>query len=208
MEEKKTYILKNVGKLYLKYGIRAVTMDDVASEFGVSKKTLYQYFSDKEDLVRQVINYYLDSSVFDLNKQCEGNAIDRIFALRNHVSQILQHFNNHLEFELKKSYPALYEKVHDLKRKRIYDYTIININSGIEEGLFRADLEPEFLAKLQVGRMLLTLNPEYEIFERTDVASIQLFDKVMDYHMHAICTEKGLSYYKEQLNRIQNEEKN
>ena len=59
MEEKKLHIIKNVGLMYLKFGIRGVTMDDVAAEFGISKKTLYQYFSDKQDLVSQVVNYFL-----------------------------------------------------------------------------------------------------------------------------------------------------
>ena len=208
MEDKKLFILRNVGKLYLKYGIRSVTMDEVAREFGISKKTLYQYFKDKEDLVNQVIDYYMENPVFNLNQQNLGNAIDRIFALRTHVAQILKHFNNNLEFELKKLYPELYKRMHNFKRKKIYNDTLGNIQSGISDGLFRSDLDPDFIAKLQVGRMLLTLNPDNEIFKDSDVSSLALFDKVMDYHIHAICTEKGLKYYRKQLNKYQNEEQN
>jgi len=208
MEEKKSYIIKNVGELYMKHGIRAVTMDMVAAEFGISKKTLYQFFKDKKDLIDQVINYYLDRSVLDIKMECPGNAIDRIFAMRNHVVQILKRFNNNLEFDLKKSYPDLYEKVHVLKRKSILKHTVKNISGGVESGLFRPELDAEFIAKLQVGRMLYTLNPDNEIFDVSEMASIRLFDKVMDYHMHAICTEKGINYYKKQLNNIQNEENN
>lgn len=208
MEERKNYILKNVGELYLKHGIRAVTMDSVAAEFGISKKTLYQYFKDKRELIDQVINYYLDSSVLDITMACPGNAIDRIMAMRNHGSKILQQINNNLEFDLKKSYPSLYEKVHLLKRKKIFEHTVNNINDGIQSGLFRPGLDPEFIAKLQVGKMLYTLNPDNDIFQIPEVASVDLFDKVMDYHMHAVCTEKGLSYYRKQLNNFQNEENN
>ncbi len=208
MEERKNYILKNVGELYLKHGIRAVTMDSVAAEFGISKKTLYQYFNDKKDLIDQVINYYLDSSVLDVKMNAPGNAIDRIMAMRNHGAKILQQVNNNLEFDLKKSYPSLYEKVYLLKRKRIFEHTVKNIKDGIESGLFRADLDPEFIAKLQVGRMLFTLNPDNDIFDIPEIASVALFDQVMDYHMHAICTEKGLSYYRKQLNNFQNEGNN
>lgn len=206
MEDKKQYILKNVGKLYLKFGIRSVTMDDVAHEFGISKKTLYQNFSDKEDLVSQVIDYYLKNPVFNLNKKCSGNSIDRIFALRSHVTKILKHFNNNLELDLKKQYPHLYKKVHDFKRQRIFNDTVKNIKEGKREGLFKQELEPEFVAKLQVGRMLYTLNPDNEIFDESEVMSIELFDKVMDYHMSAICTSEGLKYYRKQKNKYQNEE--
>lgn len=208
MEEKKAHILKNVGKLYLKFGIRSVTMDDVASEFGISKKTLYQYFSDKEDLVSQVLSYYIKNPVFDFNAESNGNAIDRHFALRHHISSVLKYFNNSIEYDLKRLYPVLHNKVHRFKRERIYNSTIINISEGIEQGLFRPDLDAELIAKLQVGRMLFTLNADNEIFTEGEVASMDLFDKVTEYHMHAICTEKGIKYYKEQLNKIQNEENN
>jgi len=208
MEEKKYYILEKVGGMYLKFGIRAVTMDDVAAEFGISKKTLYQFFKDKKDLVEQVIDYYLDKSTLDFSGSGNSNAIDKVLAMRNHVVRILKQFNNTLEFDLKRSYPALYEKVHAIKRKRIYEYTVQNINQGIEKGLFRHELDAEFIARLQVGRMLYTLNPDNEIFDISEMASIKLFDQVMDYHMHAICTEKGIQYYKMELNNIQNEENN
>lgn len=208
MEDKKEYILKNVGKLYLKFGIRSVTMDDVAREFGISKKTLYQYFNDKADLVENVIDYYMANPAFNLNENSKANAIDRFFELRCHVLNILKYFHNNIEHDLKKLYPELYKKVHNVKRDRIYSSTVQNVTEGIESGLFREDLDIELIAKLQVGRMLLTLNPDYEIFAEAELASIDLFDKVIEYHMHAICTEKGIKYYKKQLNRIKNEDKN
>lgn len=208
MEEKKHYILEKVGEMYIRYGIRAVTMDDVAAEFGISKKTLYRFFKDKKDLVEQVIDYFLDKSTLNFCSPESSNAIDQILAMRNHVAQILKQFNNTLEFDLKRSYPALYEKVYAIKRKRIYEYTVKNINHGIKGGFFRPELDAEFIAKLQVGRMLYTLNPDNEVFDVSEMTSIKLFDQVMDYHMHAICTEKGITYYRKQLNNIRNEENN
>ncbi len=205
MEEKKLHILKNVGKLYFKFGIRSVTMDDVAREFGISKKTLYQYFKDKVDLVSQVVDYYLNNLMMNVNASKDENAIDFYFALRSHISKILKYFNNNIEFDLKKQYPQLFKKVHKIKREKIFSTTVSNINKGMETGFYRTGLNVELIAKLQVGRMLYTLNPENEIFNESEVATIELFDKVMEYHMHAICTEKGIEYFKKQLNKIQNE---
>ena len=208
MEEKKIHILKNVGKLYLRFGIRSVTMDDVAREFGISKKTLYQYFKDKADLVSQVVDFYLENVMSDIEASREMNAIDFYFALRSQISKILKYFNNNIEFDLKKQYPHLFKKVHKIKREKIFVNTVSNIKKGMETGFYRPNLDVELLAKLQVGRMLYTLNPENEIFTESEVVRIELFDKVIEYHMHAICTEKGLKYFKQQLNRIQNEVKN
>lgn len=208
MEERKQYIIENVGKLYLKFGIRSVTMDDVAQEFGVSKKTLYQYFADKEELVSEVIDYYLQNPLFDLSKHKTGNAIDHMFAIRRHVANIFKYFNNNIEYDLKKLYPGLYERVYNVKRQRILDNTIKNISEGMEQGFYRKEIDPLLVAKLQVGRMLFTFNPDYQVFTEAEVSSMEVFDKLMSYHMHAICTPEGIAYYKKQLKHIQNEEQN
>jgi AcrR family transcriptional regulator len=205
MEDRKQYILKNAGKLYLKYGIKSVTMDDVASEIGISKKTLYQFFKDKEDLISQVIDYYIESAHFAIHNPSKGNAIDRFFELRTHVINMLKYINNNIEYDLKKLYPGLYKKVYKLKRERIFNSTIQNVTEGIAAGLYRPDLDIIFIAKLQVGRLLLILNPEHEIFTETELSNIDLFDKVIENYMYSICTEKGMKYYKKQLNKIKNE---
>lgn len=183
-------------------------MDDVAGELGISKKTLYQYFKDKADLVSQVVDYYMKSEEFNLNSFPGGNAIDRLFALRQHILNILKHYNNSIEYDLKKLYPKLHRKVHKAKRERIFSSTLENLTDGIKSGHFRNDFDVEMVAKLVVGRMLYTMNPENEIFTESEIASIDLFDKLLEYHMHAICTSEGLKYYKEQLNIVKNESKN
>ena len=208
MEKIKQVIFKNVGALYLKFGIRSVTMDDVASEFGISKKTLYQYFSDKKELVSEVIDFYLENPAFDFSKQKYANAIDGMFDIRAHVVKLFQFFNNNVEYDLKKLYPDLYKKIYEAKRKRILDNTITNITQGIEQGMYRQELDAVLMAKLQVGRMLLIFNPDHKVFEENEIVSIEVFDKVMDYHMHGVCTPEGIDYYKKQLNKIKNDEKN
>ena len=208
MDDKKEYILKQISELYLKFGIRSITMDDVAGEFGISKKTLYQYFEDKADLVQQVIDCYLKSPDFNLDSDISGNAIDRYFALRAHIIQVMKYMHSNIEFDLKKLYPRLYQKVYKVKRERIYSNTVKNLNQGITEGLFRADIDPEIVAKLQVGKMLYTLDPQNGIFTESELTNIEIFDRVMEYFMYSVCTEKGIKYYKEQLNELKNDLKN
>ncbi|MCA1758657.1 MAG: TetR/AcrR family transcriptional regulator [Bacteroidales bacterium] len=208
MEDKKEYILKKAGEMYFKFGIKSVTMDDVASELGISKKTLYQHFKDKAGLISQVIDFYVKNPQFCLNNVENGNAIDGYFAFRSHIIYVLKYFHNTIEYDLKKLYPKLYMKVHKMKRENIFSNTFENLKKGISEDLYRSDLDVEVIAKLQVGRMLLTLNPENEIFTEREVANIELFDKVIEYHMHAVCTEKGIKYFKQQLNNVRNDVQN
>jgi len=205
MEDRKLFILKNAGGLYLRFGIKSVKMDDVARELRISKKTLYQYFKDKADLVSQVVDYYLQNPLFKLNDLQHGNAIDQYFALRAHILTVMKYYNNNLECVLKNRYPKLHRKVYKQKRDRIYNNTVENLNDGIKTGLYRTDLDVVIIAKLQVGRMLFTLNPDHGIFTETEISNIDLFDKIVDYHMHSICTEEGLKYYKKQLNNIKHE---
>ncbi|WP_347839116.1 TetR/AcrR family transcriptional regulator [uncultured Draconibacterium sp.] len=208
MEEKKKYIIENVGRLYMTQGIRAVTMDDVAAEFGISKKTLYQYFKDKKDLVTQVVAFFLEESGKTFKEMADNNAIDSMFLIRKHVAFIFKFYNNGIEKDLKKYYPELYKKVNEVKRERIFTNTIANLKLGMEQGVYRTDIDPYFIAKLQVGRMLYTMNPDFGIFEEYEVNSLAFFDGMMDYHMNAICNDKGKKYYRKQLNKVQNEENN
>ena len=208
MEDKKEYILKKAGEMYFKFGIKSVTMDDVANELGISKKTLYQHFKDKAGLISQVIDFYIKNPQFCLNNVENMNAIDGYFAFRSHIIYVLKYFHNTIEYDLKKLYPKLYMKVHKMKRENIFSNTFENLKKGISEDLYRSDLDVEVIAKLQVGRMLLTLNPENEIFTERETSNIELFDKVIEYHMHAVCTEKGLNYFKQQLNNVRNDVQN
>lgn len=196
MEDKKQFILKSVCQLYQKHGIKSITMDDIAGEFGISKKTLYQYFNDKEDLVVQVFDYLMENPMFNLNDESFGNAIDRLLTLRNHVLGILKHLNTTFEYDLKKYYPELHRKWNEFRTLKIYKDTYNNLTEGISEGLFREDIDPDFIARLQVGRMLYIFNIEYKIFTEQQLTTIDLFDKLMDYHLHAVCTEKGIEYYR------------
>lgn len=206
MNEKKQEILEQVAQLYFRRGLKTVTMDEVASTLGISKKTLYQLFVDKRHLVAEVIEYVTQKQEENFNQKIKGNAIDKIFAIREHVVFALKYYNNCLEEDLKTLYPDLHQKVYETKRRRIFDHTIENLKQGMQEGLYRTDLDPYFIAKLQVGRLLYTLNPDYGIFSSYEVNSIAFFDSMMNYHMAAICTPKGIDYYKKQLNKIQNEE--
>lgn len=209
MEERKQYIIKNVGQLYLKHGIKNITMDSVATEFGISKKTLYQYFSDKEDLISQVIDFYVsDGLQLELKNTGPGNAIDNMFLYRERIADLLKFYHNHLEDELINKYPVLHVKLHKMKNKRIFDDSIENLKLGISQGLYRSDLEPSFVAKLSLGRLLYTMNPKFGIFEDFELNSLAFFDNILDYHMHAVCTEKGLKHYKKLLNNVQNETNN
>ncbi|WP_299581916.1 TetR/AcrR family transcriptional regulator [uncultured Sunxiuqinia sp.] len=206
MENKKEYILKQVAQLYMRHGIRSITMDDVAAELGMSKKTVYLYFKDKADLVGEVVtNFLMKDEAFHCEENKGLNAIDRVFWIREHINNMLDLVHNNMEYDLRKGYPKEYKKITEYKRKRIYQDNLSIMEQGKAEGLFREEVDNDFVARISVGRFLLVFNPDHEIFSEEEVRDIRLFDQVIDYHFHGICTEKGLKYYKQQLNNAQNE---
>ena len=113
--------------------------------------------------------------------------------------------HNNLEYDLKKGYPELFRKISDYKRVKIYDDNFKIIEQGKKEGLFRIEVNSDLMARLAVGRILFIFNPDNGLFSREETRSIENYDLVMDYHMHGICTETGIQYYKQQLNNVQNE---
>lgn len=192
--------------MYLRYGIRSVTMDDVSMELGISKKTLYEYFKDKEELVDQSIGYYMKNPIVDFECFESSNAIDKFFLYRNHGMKMLNLYNNNLDYDLKRMYPQIYKKLQEYKKKKIYEQNYRILEQGVREGLFREELDLDIISRLQVGRILLILNTHNGIFKDEEMRSDKFFDSLMDYHLHAVCTEKGLQYYKQKLNNVQNEE--
>lgn len=206
MEDRKKIILEQAAQLYQRHGIRSVTMDDVAGELGISKKTLYQYFKDKEDLVGQVVNTcFLDNPNLRLSNNEHLNAIDKVLTIRQHILNMFRLVRNNLEYDLLKSYPKLHRQIIQFKREQIYEDNFAVMEQGKKEGLFREDVDSDFIARLIVGRFLLVFNPDNGIFSDEEIRDISLFDRIVDYHFHGICTEKGLKYFKQQLNNVQNE---
>ncbi|WP_423129325.1 TetR/AcrR family transcriptional regulator [Gaoshiqia sp. Z1-71] len=206
IEDRKEIILKEVGQLFLRSGIRSVTMDDICLELGISKKTLYQFFKDKEDLVRQVVDvFFMNNPDFRITHETGENAIDRVLNIRAHIVKTLRLIQNNVDFDLRKFYPRVYRKVLAFKRDKIYEDHFALMEQGKQEGLFREELDSDFISRLIVGRFLFIFNPDNGLFSEEEVRAIKLFDTAVDYHFHGICTEKGLEYFKQQLNNVQNE---
>ncbi len=205
-DEKKNYIMEKASELFFKHGIRSVTLDEVAASAGISKKTIYTFFKDKENLVDQLTEkYFICNQNFQFADQTELNAIDQIIAIRKHVVQLLGLLQSNIDYDLRKTYPKIHAKLENFKRVVVYNNECALLERGIQEGLFRKELDADFIAKMTVGRSLLILNPDHGLFTDKEAMSLEVFDKMIDYHLHAICTSKGIEYYKQQLNNMQNE---
>jgi TetR/AcrR family transcriptional regulator, cholesterol catabolism regulator len=199
MNDELKSILTKVGCLYKKYGIKSVTMDDVSRELGISKKTLYQYVTDKNELVSLVIDLEIDYHVNNFDKVFNQglNAIDEIFEVHKILHQMIREHNASEEYDLKKYYPDQYQKILTVKRDQIYSHSMTNLKKGKKEGLYRPEIKEEIIAKIQLIRILSTI--DYQIFTEEELISPKSFLEVFVYHIRGIATDKGLKILENKL---------
>jgi len=202
MEQKRSFILDQVSNLYHRYGIKSVTMDDVASHIGISKKTLYENFTDKEDLVRQVLLLEQDSRCNFLNaiERKKLNAIEELFEVYKMIRGMYRDYNPSMEYDLQKYYPDLCVRIKDFRRKRLYGSIHDNLLKGKKEGFFRKELNAKTIARIQVFWSESFLNNDMFTFE--EITSFALFHEIFIYHLQGILSEKGRSFFEQNFEKF------
>jgi len=192
MEIDKKNILSKVYILYLKYGIKSITLDDIAREIGISKKTIYSYFADKHDLVQQVFNYEQE-----IKNDCATglyppglNAIEQMWAINMHITSLLKEYNPSMNFDLKKHYPEIFENRRTSFFENTYRHQIENLNKGISEGLYRQEINVEYIARLFILRVFNI--HDFPLFDVSEFFKPEFIQEVFIYHIRGIANKKGL----------------
>jgi AcrR family transcriptional regulator len=188
---------------YMKYGIKSITMDDIANELGISKKTLYQHVTDKDDLVGKFIDYEIEIRQEEICRcfKTGFNAIEELFEISIFMNKIIRRQNPATEHDLKKYYPHHYEKIVKARREGVYNYILINLKRGKEEGLYREEIDNEIIAKLYLSRSeSIHTN---DLFTVEEFTSFRLFVELLTYHIRGIATEKGINVLEKKINEIE-----
>jgi AcrR family transcriptional regulator len=195
-------ILDKVSVLYRKYGIKSVTMDDVSHELGISKKTLYQYVSDKTELVEKAVEHARTCSFSNMEEIgiSGGNAIEQLIEVSQRVNALMKDYSPSYEYDLKKYYPEIYSRLMAARRKLMYESMIANIRQGKKEGIYRGELDEEIIAKLHLLRMENL--KESELFNEEEVHSPKFFREVFVYHIRGLATLRGLEVLDNNMDRL------
>jgi len=202
MDSKTLNILDLVRKLYQRYGIKSVTMDDVAKHLGVSKKTLYEHFSDKEDLVRNVMMLEHDHRCEFLRsiEEKKLNAIEELFEVYHTLTIIFKEHNPSMEYDLRKYYPGLFLSIKTGRRKQMYESVYNNLNKGKKEGLYRKDLNSKIIAKLHLIRTENLF--DNDLFTREELISFKMFHEIFVYHLQGILSHEGRSFFENNFEKF------
>ncbi|RLD41341.1 MAG: hypothetical protein DRI89_10000 [Bacteroidetes bacterium] len=202
MKDRREEIAEKVCKLYRNYGIKSVTMDDVAHHLSISKKTLYALFSDKEDLVKGVMESIARNKSVDLSvpQKMTVNAIEELFFYYKVQVQMIRDHKPSFVYDLKKYYPDLYKQFQEAKKKRILDSVQDNLIKGKREGLYRDDLDESVIARINMMRIEGIMNSGTFSFE--EMISPDFFSEIFKYHVYGIVSDKGHKLFEQELIKL------
>lgn len=192
MNSTKDNILIQAEAFFMKYGFRNVTMDDLCKEMGISKKTLYQYFQTKDALVESCILWYMEKEA-DKVQQIRKKAtdpVDAFYRISKRALESLKEVSPFVIFDLQKNHPEIWKKFvnHDFEWQ--YNMLVFNIKSGIEQGFYRAEINPSKVAKLFLLQSEGMLRPR--IFEPESLELIEAITIRDELFLRSICTPLGI----------------
>ena len=184
-------ILKTALELFFRYGIRHVTMDEIARELGMSKKTIYQFFREKDDLVNQLLDVELQE------KECEfeeltgqsKDAVHEMLLISAKMREMMQGINPMFFLDLQKFYASGFKRFQKFKEECGYENVVRNMKKGIEQGLYRDDLDVEIVARYRMAQLDMIMFGNYYSFERHSLARIH--EETLHIFMYGICNIKG-----------------
>ena len=191
MQDIASTIIETAGHLFLKYGIRSISMDDIAHELSISKKTIYHCFKDKNEIVCITSKRFLDSQKlkFDNIEKESDNAIQRLYKTTLHAREIFEKMNPSILFDIKKYYKDAWKLYLDYERNVMYESMIRTLEEGIEEGLFRSDIDVRILATLRSEEVKLAFDRDIFPDDSFNFQDVQF--QLLEHFFYGIVTEEG-----------------
>lgn len=195
----KETIIEKSCELFLNLGFKSVTMDEIATAIGVSKKTIYKYFSNKTDLVTAVTNTMFEKISCGIDHVCgiEMNPIDEIFAIKKLVLEHLKDEKSSPQYQLQKYYPKIFLSLKQKQFQVMQKCVIENLERGIEMELYRKNVDVDFVSRIYfVG---VTGIKDNDMFPIKNYVMKTLMNQYLEYHLRGICTPKGILQLEKQL---------
>lgn len=197
--EKKEEILVKAGELFMRFGIKSVSMDDLAREIGISKKTIYTYFHDKNILVESVVArkmMHIEGGCAQLH-QVSDNAVEELYQVIQFVSENMNEIHPSVFYDLHKYHPHAENMIDTHEKEYVLPIILANIERGRREGLYREDFDAEIVAQIYVS-----VNDS--IFRRTIIGSThstitEIFNESLRFILFGMATREGKNYIRKHI---------
>lgn len=203
--EAKERILGKAHELFNRFGFRRVTMDEIALKSGMSKKTIYQSFANKDELVEAVVEENIKKSVAacEQNSTKAENAVHEIFLSIDIIQDLMSEMNPVIFEEMEKFFPAAFMKFFHHKNNYFFHRVQRNLKQGIEEGLFRPELNIDVITKFRIETMFIPCNQDVFPHTKYNLAEVEI--ETLELYLYGISTIEGqklIRKYKEQQKKI------
>jgi TetR/AcrR family transcriptional regulator, cholesterol catabolism regulator len=202
-DPKEIHLLQGAMAVFTRLGVKTITMDDIARELGVSKKTLYLYFEDKVDLLKKTFQHdmHCDVERSEENVKKAKNAIDELFLVNDWMKEHFSEMHPSVVYDLQKFYPEVWALFKEFKTTHILRCLLKNIARGKQEDVYREKLDTEVYARFFVGRFELMFDTE--MFPSKSYKTHEVHAQMIEYHVRAMATAKGLKQLEKQLEKQQ-----
>lgn len=189
--EPKERILQKAHELFLRYGIRSVSMDEIAAQVGMSKKTVYQYYADKEELVSAVFTGIMmhNKQACSRDREHAENALHEVFLAFDMIQEMFAEMNPSVLFDMQKYHPATFAEFKKYKDGFLYQMIRNNIERGIAEGFYRAEIDVEILTRYRLHSMMLAFDADVFPTNRTQLVHIE--HQILEHFLFGLATSKG-----------------
>ena len=186
-------IIHKASGLFLTLGFKSVTMDDIANEMGISKKTIYVHFANKTKLVEAVTFFLFDSICEGIDGICESSAnpIEELYEVKMFVMQHLKNEKTSPQFQLKKYYPSIHAVLKIKQFDKMHESVFESLQKGVKMELFRSNIDIDFISRMYFNGMYGI--KDAEIFPPEKFNMEYLMESYLEYHLRAIVTDKGLN---------------
>ncbi len=187
----KEQILKGAAGLFFQYGIKAITMDDIARHLSISKRTIYENFPTKDDIVNLLLRDHLELSKKECSQRCSEskNAIEEIVLMMEHVRETFSKMNPRILMDLKKFHPKAWKDYEEFKNGFLMKTISENLKKGIAEGVYRKNIKVEILARLRIELVELAWNTDIFSPTRFELKNVQL--SILEHFLYGITNIKG-----------------
>lgn len=196
-------IIHKSAELFLSLGFKSVTMDDIANEMGISKKTIYVHFSNKTKLVEAVTFYLFDTICCGIDDICEKapNPIEELYSIKMFVMHHLKNEKASPQYQLKKYYPQIHSVLKFKQFEKMHQSVQESLEHGVDTGVFRNTIDVDFISRMYFTGM--TGIKDNMFFPPEQYQMEYLMESYLEYHLRAIVTEKGMTILNNFINKNQ-----
>ncbi|WP_425076168.1 TetR/AcrR family transcriptional regulator [Psychroserpens sp. S379A] len=196
-------ILHKSAELFLTLGFKSVTMDDIANEMGISKKTIYVHFPNKTKLVEAVSFNLFDMICDGIDAICEKapNPIEELYSIKMYVMKHLKNEKASPQYQLKKYYPKIHSVLKFKQFEKMHQSVQSSLQHGVDTGVFRDTIDIDFISRMYFTGM--TGIKDNMFFPPEQFGMDYLMESYLEYHLRAIVSQKGMTILNNFINKNQ-----